>query len=548
MAVKPIQPVVLDGLGSQGLNTQSQDSTLGPEWLTEADNVVYDFQGRIASRKGRKQISKTVASPVKSIGEFSKSDRTVEYFGGSGATIVKMDTSVVPHSLTTQSFSGTPQTITDSNWQWVNFNDEFWGVQSGHKVINYDGTNWYDMEDLGAYVAASGVTTFDPSCALGEFGRMWYGGITEDKGTVYYSDNLIGEKLNTGAAGSVDLKTVWGNDEIVALGSIMDKLIIFGKNNIVIYSGATDPSTMTLDELIRGVGLAGRDNVVYVGADVIFMSYEGLHSLSRITATDGKAPITDLSLAVRNDLTGILSSKDLDTIKSTYYQEDGIIVTFMPGDSKAYCFDVSTSGSQGALPKITTWSFSSAPYCGVSTLDGKLYMGLSDSVGEYDGYFDVSISDVTGTYGNQSVCEAASNTWETSTCWSYTNSSYNYTWASSWMDFGDPVYSKILKSALFTFTGGRNATSTLIVYKDYDTGSQYSKTFTMAASSTVYLYGAIDALYGTATYGAQEGPNEYKIPLARTGKVIKLKMTTVVNGNYSSLVATTLLTKKGKIR
>ena len=123
------------------------------------------------------------------------SDRTREYYAGTGAKIVKLNTATAPDTLVEQSFSGSPQTISNSNWQWVNFNNEFWGVQSGHKAINYDGTNWNDIDDLGAYAAPAGVTTFDPNCALGEFGRVFYGGITEAKGTIYYSDNLIGEKL-----------------------------------------------------------------------------------------------------------------------------------------------------------------------------------------------------------------------------------------------------------------------------------------------------------------------------------------------------------------
>jgi len=396
-------------------------------------------------------------------------------------------------------------------------------------------------------VAASGVTTFDPSCALGDFGRMWYGGITEDKGTVFYSDNLIGEVLNTGAAGALDLKTVWGNDEIVGLGALMDKLIIFGKNNIAIYSGASDPSTMALDELIKGVGLAGRDNICYVSSDIIFYSYEGLHSLGRLTQTDGKAPISDLSVAVRDTLTSVLSTLDLDTLKSVYYQEDGIIVTFVPSQNAAWCVDF-VGIQNGQPPRITTWSFLDAPLCGVSTLDGKLYLGLSDSIGRYEGYYDVSISDVTGTYGNQSVCEAASNTWETSTCWDYTNTSYNATWATSWMDFGDPVFAKILKAGLFTFIGGRGASSNLQVFKDYQVDSSYSKNFTLTTEGTPWLWGAATSLYGDALYASQSGPKEYKLSLARTGKVIKLKMVTEVDGNYFSLVTTTLLTKQGKIR
>ena len=393
MVAKPLTPVVLNTLGSRGLNTQAQSATLGPEWLTEANNVVYDLEGRMGPRKGIKQISKTVASSVKSLGEYVKSDRTREYYGGSGATIVKLDISTNPDDLATQSFSGSPQTITDSNWQWVNFNNEFWGVQLGHKVINYDGTNWYDMEDLGAYAAPGGVTTFDPSCAVGAFGRLWYGGITEDGGTLFYSDNLIGEKLTGGAAGVVDLKTVWGNDEIVGLATLEDKIIIFGKSNIVLYAGASNPATMTLVEIIRGVGLAGRDNIVYVEADLFFMSYEGLMSIKRLTQSDGKAPVETISITVRNDLTRILVDADLDTIKSCYYQKEGFVLTFMPGDNKAYCFDFSMGMAK--VPRVTTWTFASDPLCGVSTLDGKLYMGLSDSVAEYDEYFDVSIADST---------------------------------------------------------------------------------------------------------------------------------------------------------
>ena len=273
MPAKNTTSISLAGLGARGLNTQAQSATLSLEFLTEANNVVYDLEGRMGPRKGVKQITTPVTTgAIKSIGEFVKADRTREYYAGTGAKIVKLNTATAPDTLVEQSFSGSPQTINDSNWQWVNFNNEFWGVQSGHKVINYVGNNWNDIDDLGAYAAPAGVTTFDPNCALGEFGRVFYGGITEAKGTIYYSDNLIGEKLNGGAAGALDLKTVWGNDEIIHLASLENKLVIFGKQNIVIYSGAINPATMVLEEIIRDVGLAGRDNVVYVGADLFFLS------------------------------------------------------------------------------------------------------------------------------------------------------------------------------------------------------------------------------------------------------------------------------------
>ena len=374
---------------------------------------------------------------------------------------------------------------------------------------------------------------------------MWYGGVARDSGTLYYSDNLIGEKLNAGAAGVLDLRTVWGTDEIVGLGSLEDKILIFGKQNIVIYKGASNPDTMVLDEVISGVGLAGRDNISYVNADIIFMSYEGLKSLKRVIQTDGKAPIEDLSVTVRNDLARILSTVDVDTLNSTYYAEEGFILTFIPTEKLAYVFDF--AGQQG-LPRITTFSFITSPLCGLGTIDGNLYLGLTTSVAEYDGYHDVSIAESTSTYANQTVCVAAGNTWESSKCWTFTNSNYSYTFQTSWLDLNNPTQAKIVKSGLFTITGGRGATAEVLVYKDYDIGFPYSKTFTLSTTATIFLYGKIVSLFGDAIYASAAGPKEYKVPLGRTGRVIRLKMNLEVNGNYSSLVNTTLLTKQGKIR
>ena len=537
MPAKAITPIPLSGMGSSGLNTQAQDSTLGPEWLTQADGMVFDLQGRIASRKGIKMVSKAIASPVKSIAGYIKSNRTREYYAGAGSAIYKIDTSTTPYSLTAQSFSGSAQTISDANWTWVNFNDELWGIQTGHKAINYDGTNWYDIDDLGAYAAPAGVTTFDPSCGLGEFGRMWYGGITEAPGVVYYSDSLIGGKLTGGTAGVIDLKTVWGNDEVVGLAAIMDKLVIFGKQNIAIYSGASNPASMALEEVIKGTGLAGKDNIAYVGTDILFLSYEGLMSLGRLQQTDGKAPIQDLSITVRNDLATILSSATVANIKTAYYPEDGLLVIFMPDEKKCYVFDVKV---QTQSPRVTTWPLTTAPLCGLGTIDGKLFIGLPTGVAEYTGYIDVTITS-DGSGG-----------------WTSTDSNYSYVFQTSWLDLNSPTFAKIIKSGLFAITGGRGASSTISVYKDFELGSPYSKTISLISGVTISLYtqggdGAALAagtrsLYDTAKYGAAAGPKDYKVSLGRTGKVIKLKMDTTVEGHYSSLTAATLLTKQGKIR
>jgi hypothetical protein len=301
---------------------------------------------------------------------------------------------------------------------------------------------------------------------------------------------------------------------------------------------------MVLEELIKGVGLAGRDNIVYMGADLLFLSYEGLQSLSRITQTDGKAPLTDMSIAVRNTLAFYLSTADLTTIKTVYHKKEGLVITFVPDSKLAYVFDFSS----GQLPKVTTWSFATAPLCGVSTIGGELVVGSATYVAKLEGFAEVDITDTTSTNANQSACEAVNGVWDGSKCWSSSNRLYNYTWSTAWLDLGEPAVTKILRTAYFSYTGGRGSATSLSLYVDHDSVNPLTKNFNLAPAEDYATYGAADSLYGVSKFTSKVGPVEYKIPLGRTGKVIKMKMVTEVVGDYSSLVSMTLLTKQGKIR
>ena len=314
MASKPIQPLVLDSIGIYGLNRQSSASSLPPQFLTTANNIMLDEKGRVTTREGIKQVTDNVHTgsldtdgnptantlKVKSLGEYRSITGATTLFAGAGANIYKINVANTPYTLDAQTFGGSATTKTDGNWQFTNFNNQFYAVQAGNKPINYDGTTWKDLEDVGSYAAPSGVTTFTPSCVLGDYGRIWTGNIGENKDVIYYSDTLIGHKFNGGASGSVDLKTVWSGDEVTALASFMGKLVIFGKNNIVIYNDPWDPaaSTFQLDEVIEGVGCVARDSVQVIGDDIVFLSSSGVRSLARTMVQD-KMPLTDLSLAVK---------------------------------------------------------------------------------------------------------------------------------------------------------------------------------------------------------------------------------------------------------
>ena len=281
----------LDNLGINGLNTQSNQAALDSSWLAGADNIVLRESGRISFRKGLKQnILKTTAK-VGAIGETA-----------TGSVIAAVGTNMYTVDFSTPDAPWTATYATGgsaSDWQIIPFNRELYCVQAGHIPIELDGTTWGTVPAASGYNAPAGVTTFNPSCGMGFYGRLWVGGVAEEKDVVYYSDTLNAHKWSSGAAGALDLKTVWGTDDIVAIQPFYGKLVIFGKSNIAIYDGPTDPSTMVLDEVIRGVGCVSRDSIQAVGDDLLFLSSTGLRSLNRTTQVD-KVPLQDYSATVKD--------------------------------------------------------------------------------------------------------------------------------------------------------------------------------------------------------------------------------------------------------
>jgi len=519
-----------------------------------------DDRGRITTRAGIKQITTNLAQNkiVKSITEYRSQTGTSTIYAAANDTIYKLNTSNTPYTLDAQSFTGTPQTITDGNWEFCNFNSNLYGVQASHKPIHYDGTNWMDLDDTTGYVAPTGVSTFNPSCCLGEFGRLWVAGIAEEKDVVFYSDTLIGHKFNTGASGSIDLKTVWDGDEVVALTGFMGKLVIFGKRNIAIYNDPWDPaaSTFVLDEVIEGVGCAARDSVAALGDDIVFLSNSGLRSLSRTKIQD-KMPLTDLSINIKDELTTHIVNADMDKCKGQYCICGGYYVLSFPDRNIVYVFDFKGLNPDNT-PRVTTWNFDSnkMPKSFLSTTEGKMYIGLGHSdyegkVAVYEDYYDVIKTDVTASYANQTVCEAAGHTWEStdSKCWSTTNNTYQSDFKTVWLDFGDPSSSKLLKRFLAVISGGKNMDVTMNWYRDYGvTADSANFTLSPTTAGSSYYWGKSGSLYGAAKYAPAFQPSEYKLSLSKAAKVLRLEMKGTMNGFKASLQNMTIWAKRGKIR
>ena len=569
MASKPIQPLVLDSIGIYGLNRQSSAASLPPQYLTTANNIMLDEKGRLTTREGIKQVSDNVytgsldvnGNPtantliVKSLGEYTSATGASTLFAGAGANIYKINTANTPYTLDVQSFTSTPTTKTNGNWQFTNFNNQFYGVQAGNDPINYSGSAWADLADVASYHAPSGVTTFQPNCILGDYGRLWVGNIGENKDVVYYSDTLIGQTFNTGASGSLDLKTVWSGDEITALASFMGKLVIFGKNNIVIYNDPWNPAAATfqLDEVIEGVGCVARDSVQVIGDDIVFLSSSGVRSLARTMVQD-KMPLTDLSLAIKDEIRTNIITADLTQVKAQYDLSTGSYLLGFSGKNILYVFDFKSTTPEGA-PRITTWNFESKknPTSLLST-DDTLYIGLGAAtyfgrVATYSGFYDVEKEDVTSTYASSSACTTAGHTWEstTSKCYQDIDNTYQADFKTTWLDFEQPGISKFLKRFLAIWSGGKNMDVTLNWFRDYNVNPT-SANFTLdpTAGGISSLWG--QGKYGIAKYAPAFQPTEYKVSMSKAAKVIRLQVIQTVKGFKASLQNISIWAKQGKIR
>jgi hypothetical protein len=513
----------LDNVGINGLNLQANPAALDPSWLTKADNIVLRESGRISFRKGLKQnvLANTdgVSSAPLLIGSLveHKDGSTNKVFAGVGTKIYTVDFAA-PDSPWTGSFTAG----TASDWQFVNFNNGCYGFQAANPPIKYTSSTW-----AVTTTKPSGVTTFDPSCGMGYYGRNWVGGITEEKDVVYYTDTLQGDNWTTGAYGSIDLKTVWGTDEIISINAFYGKLVIFGKHNIVIYNGPTDPDTMTLDEVIRGIGCASRDSVQAVGDDLYFLSDTGVRSLSRTTEKDN-IPLQDLSLTIKDTITRNISQST--NAKAVYVENEGTYILSFVDNNITYVFDIKHETPSGT-PRLTTWSFDSnrEPSSFAYTESKDLLVGQqAGSVSTYEGYYDKDY--VSGG--------------------TYTSASYTGTFKTTWLDLGQGAVASLLKKLKAVIEGGSGTTIGVRWYKDFGIEPSKTTNFLLNPVSTgvVALFGASTSLYGSSKYTPVFGMKEYNIPLTGSAKYLQIEMNGETAGYTASLQDMTLLFKQGKIR
>ena len=253
-----IVPISLSAPGFYGLNSQDSPTDMDPKFALDATNCVIDRSGRVASRKGWAAQHTTLAalgaSDVDALGELidPAGASTIiaagnnKIFKFTGTTLVEL----------TYGGGGIAPTITASNWQMCSLGTAIVLFQIGHDPLIYDATiSTSAYRRLSEHATYSGTVPL-ADCAISAYGRVWAARTTANKVTVSWSDTSTFQKWTGGTAGSLDLTSVWpaGGDEVVALAAHNNSLIIFGRRQTLIYTGAITPSTMTLGDTITGIG------------------------------------------------------------------------------------------------------------------------------------------------------------------------------------------------------------------------------------------------------------------------------------------------------
>jgi hypothetical protein len=514
-----LQTFSVQAPGFFGLNTQDSPLTLEAGYASIATNCVIDQYGRIGARKGFSRVNASSgnlgANDVKVIHELVQLDGTMTVLFAGNNKLFKLDGSNAVVELT-YGGGGTAPTITASNWQCASLNGITYFFQSGFDPLIYD-----PAVSTTTYRRVSEKTGYTGTVPLGNivisaFGRLWVADTTTDNVTISFSDLLAGHNWTAGTSGTLDVSRVWANgaDQIMGLGAHNNFLVIFGKRQILVYSGATTPSTMSLADTIGNIGCLSRDSIVSTGSDIVFLSNSGVRSLLR-TIQEKSAPLRDLSKNVRNDLMTYVATETLANIKAVYSEVDAFYLLTLPIAKQVYVFDTKAQLQDGSA-RVTTWD-SIEPTALLARRNGDLLIGKNGYIGKYGTYYDHA-------------------------------SSYRFQYYTNYADLGDANVTSILKKISVVVIGGTNQIFT--IKWSYDFSAQYYATQALIPISTV-------AEYGIAEYGANGSPVAYYSTGVQIGtlvgqasgygKVVQTAYEIEINGAPISVQKIEIQAKNGKL-
>lgn len=509
-----LQTYSITAPGFYGLNTQDSSLDLASGFALVANNCVIDKYGRVGARKGWTPQHTTNADlgseDIKAIAELVTEAGGDYVIAAGNNNIFKLDGGV----LTTLSYGGggTAPTITDSNWQMVALANCLYLFQSGHDPLVFDPavstTTYRRVSEKSGYAG----TVLAANCALSAFGRLWVANSAGNKDTVYFSDILAGQVWSGGTTGYIDVSQYWpnGSDNITGLASHNNFLYIFGKNNILVYSNASDPANMQLSDSITGIGCIARDTIANTGSDIVFLSDTGLRSVMR-TIQEKSAPFRDLSKNVRDDLMSAVAGEVAADIKTVYSPFDSFYLLTLPSLGVVYCFDTKATLEDGSA-RVTTWdSIEPKSFC-YRVVDKTVLIGKAGYIAEYTGHLD-------------------------------NEDTYRFQYFTNHTDLGAPSATSVLKRLSVVVIGGSN--QSMIVKWGYDFSSNYRSQVTQIPEQGVDYYG--ESEYNIAEFSNGVALQTLVAYPTGAGKVVQTGYEADINGSPLSIQKIEIQAKAGKI-
>ena len=505
----PLQSASIAAPGFFGLNTQESGITLESGFALQANNCVIDKFGRLGARKGWQFLDEDTGINLQGIHRFIDIDAT-EYFG------CWSDDSFYIYSggsLNAVTYNGS-QSITEGNWQAVTLNDSAYLFQAGYEPLYFDTTGAGSIEDISSHPTASG-TPPEGNVALSAYGRLWVASTATNKTTLYWSDLLNGPRWNSGTAGSLDISgiLVYGNDEIIGLGAHNGFLIVFCKQNIIIFGDTDnnqqylDPTTLQLVEVISGVGCIARDSIQNTGTDILFLSESGLRSLGRVIQ-EKSTPMRDLSKNVRDDLVQLLEAETNSKIKSAYSEGNAFYLLAFPTTRQVYCFDMRQPLEDGSA-RVTIWN--NMDFTAWNAWENTVYMAHEDGLAEYRGYQD-------------------------------NGQSYRMVYFTNYFDLGNASQTKILKRLAITVIGATG--QDFVVKSGFDYSDVYNNYPLTVRQATTYEYNTAE--YNIAEYTGGNLVDNVRVAGSGSGSVMQLGFEADLNGGALSIQKMDIYVKQGR--
>jgi hypothetical protein len=535
---KPIATTSIAAPGFLGLNTQESSVQLSSGFALKAQNCVIDRYGRVGARRGWTAVNTTVNSdltssnPVEFIFEVIKGSDSDIISAGNNKLFVGTTTMTTKTVRNTDNSGDATYTISGNNWQAASlpFGDgssaepHAYLVQIGHAPLVYhelpesgggphdhdSGTfGFQQLGDVGTLPPGYTTSDFKPNCTLAAYGRIWMADIVGDRQTVYFSRLLDGSDFSGGDSGSLSLNAVFpNNDQIIGLAAHNGFLIIFGRNNIAIYSNPIDVTELALADYIPNVGCIARDSIVNIGTDIVFLSDSGVRSLLRVIQ-EKSLPMRDLSKNVRDDLMQNVASETATNIKAVYYDRDAFYLLSLPTTKFVYCFDTRSSLQDGSA-RVTIWD-SMEPKAFYVTSTKQLFIGKPGYIGKYFGHTD-------------------------------NGASYRFKYFTNYFDFDQPTTIKILKKVGFVVVGG--SAEQLAIKYGFDYTENYLAVTKVLDSATVYEYNTGE--YNIAEYSGGIILDKFIMNLGGNGTVMQLGLEADIDGNPLSIQKIDVYVKGGK--